>query len=106
MGTVFASSCKAHTLAEQNIARTLDPGPWTSPRAPAAARAFARLCKEVFTARMEANDNIKYLRTLEHWFQQALSGEDDFSETLEQLFKLMLLLWKSSKHSRRDWRWS
>jgi hypothetical protein len=55
---------------------------------------------------MEANDNTKYLRTLEHWFQQALSGEDDFSETLEQLFKLMLLLWKSSKHSRRDWRWS
>ena len=29
---------------------------------------FARLCKEVFAARMEANDNMKYLRTLEDWF--------------------------------------
>eukprot|EP01035_Chromulina_nebulosa_P017813 gene17813-23423_t len=29
---------------------------------------FARLCKEVFIARIEANDNTKYLRTLEEWF--------------------------------------
>jgi dynein heavy chain len=26
---------------------------------------FAKLCKEVFAARLEANDNVKYLRTLE-----------------------------------------
>lgn len=31
---------------------------------------FARLCKEVFTARLEANDNMKYLRTLEDWFRR------------------------------------
>ena len=61
---------------------------------------FARLCKEVFTARLEANDNTKYLRTLETWFQQ-LNGEDDFPKTVE-LFKpmlhIILLIWKNSKH--------
>lgn len=61
---------------------------------------FARLCKEVFTARMEANDNTKYLRTLEEWFQR-LNGEDDFPKTVE-LFKpmlhIILLIWKNSKH--------
>jgi dynein heavy chain len=61
---------------------------------------FARLCKEVFTARMEANDNTKYLRTLEVWFQN-LNGEDDFPKTME-LFKpmlhIILLIWKNSKH--------
>jgi len=61
---------------------------------------FARLCKEVFSARMEANDNTKYLRTLEEWFQR-LSGEDDFPKTVE-LFKpllhIILLIWKNSKH--------
>jgi len=61
---------------------------------------FARLCKEVFTARMEANDNTKYLRTLEIWFQ-SLNGEDDFPKTVE-LFKpmlhIILLIWKNSKH--------
>ena len=61
---------------------------------------FARLCKEVFTARMEANDNTKYLRTLEYWFS-CLNGEDDFPKTVE-LFKpmlhIILLIWKNSKH--------
>jgi dynein heavy chain len=61
---------------------------------------FARLCKEVFSARMEANDNTKYLRTLEFWFQ-SLNGEDDFPKTVE-LFKpmlhIILLIWKNSKH--------
>lgn len=61
---------------------------------------FARLCKEVFTARVEANDNTKYLRTLEVWFQ-SLQGEDDFPKTVE-LFKpmlhIILLIWKNSKH--------
>jgi len=33
---------------------------------------FARLCKEVFTARVEANDNMKYLRTLEDWYVQSI----------------------------------
>eukprot|EP01041_Mallomonas_annulata_P000386 gene386-700_t len=61
---------------------------------------FARLCKEVFTARMEANDNTKYLRTLEVWFH-SLNNEDDFPRTVE-LFKpmlhIILLIWKNSKH--------
>ena len=51
---------------------------------------FARLCKEVFTARLEANDNMKYLRTLEVWFDQLNNvGEDNFTGLLE-LFKPML----------------
>jgi dynein heavy chain, axonemal len=61
---------------------------------------FARLCKEVFTARLEANDNIKYLRTLEDWFDK-LNGDGDFPRLLE-LFKpmlhIILLIWKNSKH--------
>eukprot|EP01042_Synura_sphagnicola_P001438 gene1438-1642_t len=61
---------------------------------------FARLCKEVFSARMEANDNTKYLRTLEIWFHN-LNNEDDFPRTVE-LFKpmlhIILLIWKNSKH--------
>ena len=61
---------------------------------------FARLCKEVFIARIEANDNTKYLKTLEHWFG-LLQSEDDFPKTVE-LFKPMLhitlLIWKNSKH--------
>lgn len=61
---------------------------------------FARLCKEVFSARMEANDNSKYLRTLEEWFKD-LNSEDDFPKTTE-LFKpmmhIILLIWKNSKH--------
>lgn len=61
---------------------------------------FARLCKEVFTARIEANDNVKYLRTLEQWFLR-LKDCDDFP-TLTELFKpmlhIILLIWKNSKH--------
>ena len=29
--------------------------------------AFARLCKEIFTARIEANDNVRFLRPLRPW---------------------------------------
>ncbi|CAN0161161.1 unnamed protein product [Scytosiphon promiscuus] len=61
---------------------------------------FARLCKEVFTARLEANDNMKYLRTLEDWFDK-LNDDGDFPKLLE-LFKpmlhIILLIWKNSKH--------
>ena len=46
---------------------------------------FAKLCKEVFIARIEANDNVKYLRTLETWFDR-LSRGDSFPD-LVQLFK-------------------
>ncbi|TYZ65632.1 hypothetical protein PybrP1_006817 [[Pythium] brassicae (nom. inval.)] len=61
---------------------------------------FARLCKEVFTARIEANDNMKYLRTLEEWFVR-LNNDEDFP-SLTELFKpmlhIILLIWKNSKH--------
>lgn len=61
---------------------------------------FARLCKEVFTARIEANDNMKYLRTLEEWFAR-LNNDEDFP-SLTELFKpmlhIILLIWKNSKH--------
>ena len=61
---------------------------------------FAKLCKEVFAARIEANDNTKYLRTLEEWFTR-LNNEDDFPK-LSELFKpvlhVILLIWKNSKH--------
>uniref|UniRef100_H3HCG5 AAA+ ATPase domain-containing protein n=1 Tax=Phytophthora ramorum TaxID=164328 RepID=H3HCG5_PHYRM len=61
---------------------------------------FARLCKEVFTARIEANDNMKYLRTLEEWFIR-LNNDEDFP-ALTELFKpmlhIILLIWKNSKH--------
>ncbi|KDO31249.1 hypothetical protein SPRG_03866 [Saprolegnia parasitica CBS 223.65] len=61
---------------------------------------FARLCKEVFTARIEANDNTKYLRTLEEWFHR-LNNDEDFPN-LTELFKpmlhIILLIWKNSKH--------
>ena len=61
---------------------------------------FSRLCKEVYTARLEANDNVKFLRTLEDWFDKLASAED-FPAT-EDLFKPMLhvvlLIWKNSRH--------
>ena len=61
---------------------------------------FSRLCKEVFTARLEANDNVKYLRTLEAWCAR-LSATDEFQDLLS-LFKpvmhTILLIWKNSKH--------
>ena len=61
---------------------------------------FAALCREAFAARIEANDNTKYLRTLEDWFG-TLAGGTDFAE-LTELFKpimhIILLIWKNSKH--------
>ena len=61
---------------------------------------FAKLCKEVFTARLEANDNVKYLRTLEGWFDR-LNNADEFP-ALRELFKpmlhILLLIWKNSKY--------
>ncbi|KAF4038771.1 Dynein heavy chain containing protein [Phytophthora infestans] len=60
---------------------------------------FARLCKGVFTARIEANDNMKYLRTLEEWFIR-LNNDEDFP-ALTELFKpmlhIILLIWKNAK---------
>lgn len=38
--------------------------------------------RQVFTARLEANDNMKYLRTLEDWFDK-LNDDGDFPKLLE-----------------------
>jgi hypothetical protein len=56
----------------------------------------------VFAARLEANDNVKYLRTLEGWFAKLNAGGEggDF-ERLPELFRpilhILLLVWKNSK---------
>lgn len=34
---------------------------------------FAKLCKEVFAARLEANDNARFLRTLLPWFTKCVA---------------------------------
>ena len=61
---------------------------------------FAPLCKEVFNARLEANDNVKYLQILEKWIQK-LDENQDFP-SLKYLFKpllhTILLIWKTSGH--------
>jgi dynein heavy chain len=61
---------------------------------------FAKLCKEVFYARSEANNIIKYLRPLVPWFE-GLENEPDF-EKLTSYFKpiihVILLIWKSSAY--------
>jgi dynein heavy chain len=61
---------------------------------------FENLINEVLENRMEANDNTKYLRTLDEWFAR-LNSEDDFPKTVE-LFKpmlhIILLIWKNSKN--------
>ena len=60
---------------------------------------FARLCKEVYAARQEANDNMKHLKTLEKWINKL--NEDDFSN-LSSLFKpsmhIIMLIWKHSTY--------
>lgn len=61
---------------------------------------FAKLCKEVFAARQEANDNVKFLLTLEPWFQR-LNESDDFEGGLAKTFRpmmhILLLVWKNSQ---------
>jgi dynein heavy chain len=61
---------------------------------------FALLCKQVFLARLEANDNAKYLRTLEDWFND-LGKEGEFANltsVFKPLMHIILLIWKNSKH--------
>ena len=60
---------------------------------------FARLCKEVYSARLEANDNTRHLKTLERWINKL--NEDDFSN-LPTLYKptmhILMLIWKHSTY--------
>ena len=61
---------------------------------------FAKLCKELFHARTEANDNVKYLEPLRPWVEQ-LETSAEFS-SLPELFApivhIILLVWKGSGH--------
>jgi dynein heavy chain, axonemal len=60
---------------------------------------FAKLCKEVFLARAEANDNLHFLRPMATWLEQ-LVAEQDFLKTRD-LFRpichSILLIWKCSR---------
>ena len=60
---------------------------------------FAKLCKEVFAARLEANDNVKYLRTLDSWFDHLAndSGFQDLHKLFKPIMHILLLIWKNSK---------
>lgn len=59
---------------------------------------FAKLCKEAFLARSEANDTNRYLRPMRPWLQRLES--EIILKNLPGLFRpalhLLLLVWKSS----------
>ncbi|CAM9264977.1 unnamed protein product, partial [Hapterophycus canaliculatus] len=59
---------------------------------------FAKLCKEAFLARSEANDTTRYLRPLRSWLQRLES--EIVLDLLPGLFRpalhLLLLVWKNS----------
>ena len=60
---------------------------------------FARLCKEVYAARLEANDNTKNLKTLEKWVNKL--NEDDFGNLpaiFRPLLHTLMLIWKHSSY--------
>jgi dynein heavy chain, axonemal len=61
---------------------------------------FAKLCKEVFHARAEANNIIKYLKPLIPWFE-GLENEADFENLVNHfapIIHLVLLVWKSTPY--------
>ncbi len=63
---------------------------------------FAKLCKEVFTARIEANDNVKYLSALGPWFARLVGDVSDGSfgslmNNFRPTMHLILMIWKNSK---------
>ncbi|KAJ1439145.1 dynein heavy chain and region D6 of dynein motor-domain-containing protein [Ochromonadaceae sp. CCMP2298] len=61
---------------------------------------FAKLCKEVFHARAESNNVLKYLRPLISWFE-GLENESRFEELVEHftpIIHMVLLVWKSSAY--------
>ena len=61
---------------------------------------FAKLCKEVYTARLEANDNVRYLRALEPWFEKLEQVNDfpDLVDLFRPIMHVLLLIWKNSKY--------
>ena len=59
---------------------------------------FAKLCKDVFQARAEAKDNVKYLTPLESWFADLEQGEfESLPSIFRPLMHMLLLVWKNSR---------
>jgi dynein heavy chain len=59
---------------------------------------FARLCKEVFAARVEANDNAKFLHTLDPWFRKLEQSKwEDLPQLFVPMLHIILLVWKNSR---------
>jgi dynein heavy chain len=60
---------------------------------------FAKLCKEVFHGRAEANDNYKYLRPVEPWFRvlQEEGQYADLKNCFRPIMHLILAVWKGSR---------
>ncbi|KAK1930304.1 Dynein beta chain [Phytophthora citrophthora] len=60
---------------------------------------FAKLCKEVFLARAEANDNRHYLWPLAKWFEQLASAPSlpEIRDLFRPICHSILLIWKSSR---------
>ncbi|GBG27447.1 Dynein heavy chain 17, axonemal [Hondaea fermentalgiana] len=62
---------------------------------------FAKLCKEVFSARIEANDNVRYLAMLEPWVNKLQQRNGEFQDLVAHFKPVMhtiLLIWKYSDH--------
>lgn len=61
---------------------------------------FADLCKDVYIARLEANDNVKFLTALEDLLEKIMNN-DDFVK-LQELFRPILyttlMIWQNSKY--------
>jgi dynein heavy chain len=60
---------------------------------------FAKLCKEVFAARGEAKDNVKFLATVQGYVTQLISNSDfgELPALFRPLMHTLLLIWKHSK---------
>lgn len=60
---------------------------------------FAKLCKEVFLARAEANDNSHYLWPLSKWFTQLASAQSlpEIRDLFRPICHSILLIWKCSR---------
>jgi len=59
--------------------------------------AFNRLCKEVAQARMESNDNMLYLKSIETLIGQLSSDFGEVSDVFKPLMHTILLIWRNSK---------
>ena len=60
---------------------------------------FAKLCKEVFSARAEAVDCLRFVSTLEPHFQKLEDGLPflQLPEAFKPIMHLLLLIWKNSR---------